>query len=138
MSKKNKLKDGINALEVNKELILNRHQIVNHSQYCIKVLPDRTDKKFILNPFQVFSPANIQKYLDKLAIDKSPGPDEINSIILKKCSKSFSVPLSSIFISSFVDGELPELWKEANITPIHKSGSKLEASNYRPVSLTSI
>lgn len=39
---------------------------------------------------------------------------------------------------SFLDGVLPDAWKKANVSPLHKSGSKIQVSNYRPVSLTSI
>ena len=35
-------------------------------------------------------------------------------------------------------GKLPKIWKRANITPLFKSGCKLNAANYRPVLLTSI
>ena len=35
-------------------------------------------------------------------------------------------------------GKLPIIWKQANVTPIYKGGSKFEAVNYIPVSLTSI
>ena len=35
-------------------------------------------------------------------------------------------------------GQVPSDWKVANVTPIYKKGSKAEAGNYRPVSLTSI
>ena len=45
------------------------------------------------------------------------------------------MPLSLLFAYT---GEVPIEWREANITPLHKKGSKLEAANYRPVSLTSI
>lgn len=37
-----------------------------------------------------------------------------------------------------MDGELPDLWKKANVSPIHKSGAKVEINIYRPFSLTSI
>jgi hypothetical protein len=33
---------------------------------------------------------------------------------------------------------VPIKWKEANISPIFKKGSRLVAANYRPVSLTSV
>ena len=33
---------------------------------------------------------------------------------------------------------MPSDWKKANVTPIFKKGSKKEAGNDRPVSLTSI
>ena len=49
-----------------------------------------------------------------------------------------SEALQIIFKKSFSDGETPEEWRWANVTPIFKKGSKLRAENYRPVSLTSI
>jgi hypothetical protein len=38
---------------------------------------------------------------------------------------------------SFHSSTLPCDWRTAYITPIHKSGNRLEANNYRPISLTS-
>ena len=38
---------------------------------------------------------------------------------------------------SLKTGEIPDVWKEAMITPIFKGGKKEMPSNYRPVSLTS-
>ena len=49
-----------------------------------------------------------------------------------------AVALEIIYRKSFDEGKLPEIWKIANVTPIHKKGSKQLASNYRPISLTSI
>ena len=34
--------------------------------------------------------------------------------------------------------KLPESWKGANVTPLHKKGPKKLAENYRPIGLTSI
>ena len=48
-----------------------------------------------------------------------------------------SIPLAHIFQQSLNTGEVPEDWRSANITPIHKKGDRAEPSNYRPVSLTS-
>ena len=53
-------------------------------------------------------------------------------------SNELSLPLSLIFSKSFSEGELPQDWKDAIITPLHKKGEKEFASNYRPISLTSI
>ena len=39
---------------------------------------------------------------------------------------------------SFSAGLLPDEWKHAYITPLHKKGSKSSRENYRPISLTSI
>ena len=53
-------------------------------------------------------------------------------------SNELSLPLSLVFSKSFSKGELPEDWKDAIFTPIHKKGEKEFASNYTTISLTSI
>ena len=53
-------------------------------------------------------------------------------------SNELSLPLSLIFSKSFSEGELPQDWKDAIITPLHKKGEKEFASHYRPISLTSV
>ena len=39
---------------------------------------------------------------------------------------------------SYKSGNIPSDWKLANVVPIHKKGSKVEVTNYRPISLTSL
>ena len=39
---------------------------------------------------------------------------------------------------SYASSELPQSWKQAHVSAIHKKGPKGKADNYRPVSLTSI
>ena len=39
---------------------------------------------------------------------------------------------------SLEEGIVPSEWKEANITPLFKKGSRNKPANYRPVSLTSV
>ena len=43
-----------------------------------------------------------------------------------------------LFNKSLCESRLPQIWKDANITPIHKKGPKSKAENYQPISLTSI
>ena len=76
--------------------------------------------------------------LDNLNPYKSPGPDESHRGIIKKLSNELSLALSLIFSKSFSEGEVPQDWKDAIITPLHKKREKEFASNYRPISLTSI
>ncbi len=47
-------------------------------------------------------------------------------------------PLVTIFQKSLEESKVPKEWKNATVVPIHKKGSKREAANYSPVSLTSI
>ena len=47
-------------------------------------------------------------------------------------------PLAHVFIMSLQEGIVPLEWKEANIIPLFKKGSRNKSVNYSPVSLTSI
>jgi hypothetical protein len=46
--------------------------------------------------------------------------------------------ITHIFKSSIREGYVPTQWKQANIIPLFKKGSRKKTSNYRPVSLTCI
>ena len=69
---------------------------------------------------------------------KAFGGDKVCNLILKKSASAFVRPLKLIFDKSLSTGEVPIEWREANVTPLFKKGSKLVRSNYRPVSLTSV
>ena len=75
--------------------------------------------------------------LFKLKPFKAPGPDGIHPYTLKECSSSICRPLCMLFNHSLQSGQLPQDWKCTNIIPVFKKGVKSEASNYRPISLTS-
>jgi hypothetical protein len=47
-------------------------------------------------------------------------------------------PLTKIFQKSIETRKIPNTWKLANVTPLHKKGPKQQVTNYRPISLTSI
>ena len=76
---------------------------------------------------------NIVKALDP---HKSCGPDNIHIKLIKEGINSLALPLYLLFRKSLDTGEIPVDWKLANVTPIHKTGNKNNANNYRPVSLT--
>ena len=57
---------------------------------------------------------------------------------MKECAEDLAPILHQIYRSSLDETEVPCLWKEAEVVPIHKSGSKAVMANFRPVALTSI
>lgn len=102
-------------------------------------LPHLTPIPNINSPERIIiTPDQVLKKLKKLKISKAPGPDNIHPRILKEASSTLKQPLSIIFQNSIATGEIPTTWKLANICALHKKGSKKEATNYRPVSLTCI
>ena len=84
-----------------------------------------------------FSPIDIKKLLLAVNPNKSMGPDEVHPRVLKESAEIIYLPLFCILRQSLDQCKLPDIWKRANITPIHKKGDKAVAGNYRPVSLTS-
>ena len=71
-------------------------------------------------------------------MNKSPGPDGIHPRFINELTKQLCLPLSIIFKESMKTSIIPKQWKLARVSAIHKKGSKKMASNYRPVSITSI
>ena len=86
----------------------------------------------------VISESDVMFAINKLKINKTPGPDRISPKVLKQVSSEISRPLAYIFNSSLRSGTVPQDWKLANVTPIFKKGSKAHPGNYRPISLTSV
>jgi hypothetical protein len=101
-------------------------------------LSKRTSGECMLNPEEIFSTEAVYNALIHLDQSKSMGNDKISPIVLKRAAESLAVPLSLIFIESFRSSEIPSEWRDANITPIFKKGSRSVPENYRPVSLTSV
>ena len=84
------------------------------------------------------TPWKVKKVILGLKAGSAPGPDGISPLFLKKTVDIISIPLAHIFNQSLATGEVPQGWRDSNISPIFKAGSKKSPSNYRPVSLTSI
>ena len=98
---------------------------------------------FLKNPVanSIFlSPTDSIEVMDcisSLNLNKSTGPFSIPSNILSSLKPEISIPLSKIINLSFSTGIFPNYLKIAKVIPIHKEGSKLELTNYRPISLLS-
>ena len=91
---------------------------------------------FTLNSISITA-NEVESVLKALQTGKASGPDAINNRILKELAKPLSFPLSDLFNASLIKGKVPALWKQANVTPIHKKNDPSEITNYRPISLLS-
>ena len=100
------------------------------SNYCeeIKIQENKCE-------FKTVDKSEISKLLLDLNNSKSPGFDNIPGKFLKDGSEIISVHISDIFNLSVMLSKFPEQCKIAKIKPIFKKSSKLEAVNYRPISL---
>ena len=59
----------------------------------------------------------------------------VSAIKIADTTIGFSRVMSQLVNASFQDGIFPQQLKCARVFPIHKGGSRTEASNYRPISL---
>ena len=101
---------------------------------------DNETKPFIKEELNVkITKELIEIKLRGMNINKSPGPDLMHPRVIKEIAFAGIDPFYIIFDLSLKLGKIPSAWKRASVTPIYKNkGSKQEAGNYRPISLTCI
>ena len=74
--------------------------------------------------------------IKKINPSKSPGPDGILGHFITS-TQHVTIPiLTRLFNHNFNRSELPNLWSENIICPIHKSGSLKDVNNYHGISLS--
>ena len=83
------------------------------------------------------SPQDVANAISRLKKDASPGPDSVPNRLLVESRDILSPFLADFFNLLLRKGSLPNDWRDADVIPIHKSGSFASPNNYRPISLTS-
>ena len=106
----------------------------NNANTEIPAFEERTEERLLDVHISTESVADI---LSSLKPNKAAGPDGVETRVLKECAEEMAPKLQQIFRKSLDEGVVPTQWKEANIVPIHKGGSKAVMGNFRPVALTS-
>ena len=86
----------------------------------------------------VVTPEVAATKINSMKENKSPGVDGISPKMLKETVEQISTPLAHVFNMSLQECIVPLEWKEANIIPLFKKGSRNKSVNVRPVSLTSV
>ena len=141
------------SLLINNNICTDNLSIANHFNDFFSTIANKLESKIIPtqscfsdyltapNPNSIFlnpvSENEINQCILNLNLGKSTGPNSIPTLMLKHTSKIISKPLMTVINNSLLSGVFPDMFKIAQVIPIFKKGSKLESSNYRPISLLS-
>ena len=105
----------------------------SHKQFS-DYLPKESDSTIFLQPTDKEEIANI---ISSLNSSKAIGPNSVPYRILFLLTNEISKQLEDLFNLSFMTSLLPSVLKTAKVVPVFKKDSKLDYSNYRPISLLS-
>ena len=97
---------------------------VDESSSCLPNFFDSVPNNYLSNT--EVSREEIEDILRSIDTGKAIGPDLINPRMLKEASSALSYPLRIIFNKSLISAVYPELWKKANVIPIHKKIAKMK------------
>ena len=151
---KSKNYDIPTCIQVDNHNIIDPLKICNSFNYYFSNIADDVLKKrkyggnkifqeFLKTPLPnsfVFEPCNpmeVKELITQLNLTKVTGPNGIRTKILHLIKNEVCKPLSKIYKLSVTSGTHPEKLKYVNAIPIHKKGSRILLSNYRPISLLS-
>ena len=85
-----------------------------------------------------FTVDNLIKAIDEIKMNSSCGNEGCPAMLFKKCKVNLVYPLLLLWRESLDTGQINNMFLHQLITPLYKGkGSKCEAVNYRPISLTS-
>ena len=110
---------------------------------CTTVANDSTLPTLLETPNETLSSleiiaSDIGKIIKALKVNKAHGHDEISIRMLKLCESAITEQLYLIFKNCLSSNTFPDVWKKANVIPVHKKGDKQVLENHWPVSLLRI
>ena len=88
--------------------------------------------------FSQIEESEVLQTLLQLNPNRASGVDSISSKLLCMVAPGICYSLTKLFNACLQSGHMPEEWKSANITPVHKGGKLDAIGNYRPVSVLPI
>lgn len=107
-----------------------------HYNHLIQKIQTNNNPHFL--KLSVITPATcneISQIMDKLNTNSSTGIDKINTKAIKCVKNLILENLTKSINKCLITGQFPDTLKIAKVTPIHKSGDKMDPSNYRPISV---
>ena len=107
---------------------------IDHTTDIHEVLPPQQPPIF---DFKEITYIAIASAIDRLSSSSASSHDGITAFMLK-AGKAALVPIfHHIFNLSINTKVFPDIWKEAIVTPLFKSGQRDDPNNYRPISVLS-
>ena len=108
---------------------------INLSQVSFRDFVKSCDSTFKL---ELLTTDELQKLINDIPLGKADGLDGIPTSLLKLLFTFIASSLTHIFNLVISTGIFPNDWKSARVTPIYKADSKVDPSNYRPISKLSV
>ena len=81
------------------------------------------------------TPEQVSASIMALDSSKAIGLEGIGPRIIKSIANILSLSIAALINKSIATGKFPDKLKLAKVFPIHKSGSKSDPCNYRPISI---
>ena len=90
-----------------------------------------------INSFRI-NHNDISLTIKNIDLNKAHGCDNISIKMIQICGESIALPLKLLFETALKEKKFPDIWKLANVVPVHKKEEKKLLKNYRPISLLPI
>ena len=134
------LKEGniIYCDPIQKANTLNRQFISVFADDTKTSIPDLGPSQYPSMEDIAVSCKGVVKLLKNLKPHKDGGPDDIPLMQLKEATDEIAPAITLFFQASINQGNTPSTWRKALVVPIFMKGSKSDACNIRPISLTSV
>ena len=87
--------------------------------------------------FSEIDPSRVLNLLLKVDIASATGLDQISNKVLRLAAPIIYRQLTDLFNLSVRSGVFPVDWKLAKVSPIYKTGERIDPNNYRPISVLS-
>ena len=84
---------------------------------------------------EILSVNELKEAFFLLKTNESPGYDDINFNVVKKCFGEINEPLKYLFNLSLQNGIFSEKMKIAKVIPLFKNGDPEDITNYRTISV---
>ena len=101
---------------------------------CIQMIKETFDSNKTFS-FDLVSSDTIFKEILSLDTKKATHSNDVSTKIVKANADLFSIFVSTAFNESVISGKFLSVLKLADVKPVHQKKSRLEKTNYRPVSL---